>query len=52
MSAALRWIVIAVAVLVIVGLLAFARGKTNHRGDDVGSFPDGARFGAGARSGL
>jgi hypothetical protein len=41
MNAVVRWIVVAVAALVIVGLLAYARGRTHHRGDDVGAIPAG-----------
>jgi hypothetical protein len=37
MSTATRWIVVVVAALVIVGMLAYARGHKNHRGDDVGA---------------
>ena len=32
-----RWIIGLVIVLLVVGLLAFARGRDHHRGDDVGS---------------
>ena len=32
-----RWVIAIVVVCVIVGLLAFARGRAHHRGDDVGS---------------
>jgi hypothetical protein len=37
MLAAVRWIIVAVAVLVVVGMVAYARGPEHHRGDDVGA---------------
>jgi hypothetical protein len=36
MSDTPRWVVVVIVLLVIVGLLAFARGRDHHRGDDVG----------------
>jgi hypothetical protein len=35
-----RWVIVVIAVLLVAGLLAFARGRDHHRGNDVGS--DGA----------
>ena len=32
-----RWVIIVVAALLVVGLLGWARGDEHHRGDDVGS---------------
>jgi hypothetical protein len=32
-----RWILVAVGVLLIVGLAAYARGPKHHHGDAVGS---------------
>ena len=32
-----RWIIAAVAVVLVVVLLGWARGDKHHRGDDVGS---------------
>jgi hypothetical protein len=32
-----RWIVAAVAIVLVVCLLVWARGEPHHRGDDVGS---------------
>ena len=32
-----RWVIALVVGCVIVGLIAFARGRAHHRGDDVGS---------------
>ena len=37
MSGVVRWAVIVVAALVVVGLLTWARGPAHHRGDEVGS---------------
>jgi hypothetical protein len=37
MNNVVRWIVAAVAVALVVGLLVWARGEPHHRGDDVGS---------------
>ena len=37
MNDAVRWIVAAVAIVLVVGLLVWARGEDHHRGDDVGS---------------
>jgi hypothetical protein len=36
MSDAPRWVVVIVVGLVLVGLLAFARGREHRRGDEVG----------------
>ena len=36
MSDAPRWVIVVVVVLVLVGLLAFARGRAHRRGDEVG----------------
>jgi hypothetical protein len=36
MSDTPRWVVVVIVLLVIVGLLAFARGRDHHHGDDVG----------------
>jgi hypothetical protein len=54
MSASGRWIVVAMAALLVVLLVALARGDDHHRGDEVGSLgvpgtsvvqPEGARHG-------
>jgi hypothetical protein len=37
MRAALRWAILLGLVLVLFGLIAYARGTKHHRGDDVGS---------------
>jgi hypothetical protein len=33
----IQWLLIVVAVLLVVGLIAYARGPEHHRGDDIGS---------------
>ena len=33
----IRWIVVILAVLLLVGLLAYARGREHHRGDEEGA---------------
>jgi lipopolysaccharide export system protein LptC len=37
MSTAMRWVVAAVAVVLVLCLLGWARGQAHHRGDEVGS---------------
>jgi hypothetical protein len=37
MSATARWTVAAVAAVLVVCLLVWARGENHHRGDEVGS---------------
>ena len=37
MGAFVRWVIVIVAVLVVVGLVAHARGPEHHRGDEVGA---------------
>jgi hypothetical protein len=38
-----RWVLLVVLALVLVGLLAFARGPDHHRGpQQVGAYGDGA----------
>ena len=37
MSTTIRWVVAAVAVVLVVCLLGWARGQAHHRGDEVGS---------------
>ena len=37
MSTTVRWLVAALAALLIVGLLGWARGYEHHHGDEVGS---------------
>jgi hypothetical protein len=32
------WVIAVVVALLVVGLVAFARGRDHHRGDDVGAF--------------
>ncbi len=43
MKDAVRWVVLVVAAVLIVGMLGWARGQDHHRGDEVGSLrPVGA----------
>ncbi|MET0974801.1 MAG: hypothetical protein ABWX82_03930 [Leifsonia sp.] len=37
MNNAVRWIISAVALALVVCLLVWARGEEHHRGDDVGT---------------
>lgn len=37
MGDAARWVVVLVLGLVLIGLIAYARGPEHHRGDDVGA---------------
>ena len=37
MSDTLRWVIIIVAVVLVLGLVVFARGRVHQRGDDVGA---------------
>ena len=32
-----RWLIILAAALLVVGLVAYARGPKHHRGDEIGS---------------
>jgi len=32
-----RWVVVVVVLLLVVGLIAFARGRLHHRGDELGA---------------
>ena len=34
-----RWGIVVFLALVLIGLIAYARGDEHHRGDDVGSLP-------------
>jgi hypothetical protein len=36
-STTARWVIAAVAVLLVVGMVVWARGDEHHHGDDVGS---------------
>jgi hypothetical protein len=36
-----KWVIAVIVALLVVGMIAFARGRTHHRGDDVGAL--GAR---------
>ena len=37
-----RWVIVVLVAVVIVGLLAFARGRDHQRGDETGSGSIGA----------
>lgn len=37
---AARWVVMVVLALVVIGLVAYARGHAHHRGDDVGALTE------------
>ena len=39
----IRWVVVIVLVLVLVGMLAFARGREHHRGDEEDAMGSSAR---------
>jgi hypothetical protein len=42
MSDAPRWVVVLVVVVLVVGLIAFARGRDHRRGDEPGQGSIGA----------
>ena len=44
----IRWLIIIGIVLVLIGLIAYARGDEHHRGDDVGALPAAVVRDAGA----
>ena len=33
----IRWVIVLVGLLVVIGLIAYARGPEHHHGDDVGA---------------
>jgi hypothetical protein len=37
MRHAAEWLIVAACALLVVGLIAYARGPKHHRGDEVGS---------------
>ena len=37
MRDAVRWLIVLGLVLVVIGLIGYARGHKHHRGDDVGA---------------
>jgi hypothetical protein len=41
MRNAARWLLVAAIALVVIGLIAYARGPEHHRGDDVGALRAG-----------
>lgn len=43
MSDTPRWVLVVVIALVVIGLIAFARGREHRRGDEVGALGSGVR---------
>ncbi len=39
-----RWLLALLIALVVIGLIAYARGPKHHRGDDVGEHPSSLAF--------
>ena len=39
MREGVRWLLALLIALVVIGLIAYARGPKHHRGDDVGALP-------------
>jgi len=37
MRRVIEWLLVLVGVLLVVGLIAYARGPKHHRGDEIGS---------------
>ncbi len=37
MPRVIEWVLIAAATLLVIGLVAYARGPKHHRGDEIGS---------------
>jgi hypothetical protein len=37
MRRAIRWLIILAAAVLVIGLIAYARGPKHHHGDEVGS---------------
>jgi hypothetical protein len=33
----MRWVLVSVCALLVIGLIAYARGPKHHRGDEIGS---------------
>jgi hypothetical protein len=42
MPDAVRWLLALTAVLLVIALIAWARGPEHHHGDDVGALPTAA----------
>jgi hypothetical protein len=42
-----RWLIILAAVLLVIGLIAYARGPEHHHGDDIGTLGSGVAHGLG-----
>jgi hypothetical protein len=39
MREGVRWLLALLIALVLIGLIAYARGDEHHRGDDIGALP-------------
>jgi hypothetical protein len=37
MSRGVEWVLVVVGVVLIIGLISYARGPKHHRGDEIGS---------------
>jgi hypothetical protein len=48
MRDARRWVLLVLVVLLVVGLIAFGRGREQRRGDEEGALGSGARVAAGS----
>jgi hypothetical protein len=46
MSSTMRWVVAALAAVLVVCLIGWARGEAHHRGDEVGSLGISRTFGS------
>jgi hypothetical protein len=44
MREAVRWLIALLVALVLIGLIAYARGPEHHRGDDVGEQASAVAF--------
>jgi hypothetical protein len=42
MRRAVVWILVLVLVLVVIGLIAYARGPEHRHGDEIGAYPSSA----------
>jgi hypothetical protein len=43
----IRWLLALAIVLVLIGLIAYARGPEHHHGDEVGALPSGVAIARG-----
>lgn len=42
----IRWLIAVAIAVVLIGLIAYARGPEHHRGDEVGALPSGVAVAA------